>query len=236
MPTPARFWPAPVPALVAAATGSLEAPIPSAGKRPAATRPPGTRQAAQHVSLARSRSCSPDEWLRPHGHLDCAGEEHSSGRSYCPQASPFRLVIAGRDAGRQYISVGPGDRAAAAGRLPVRLFAEQRLTEPVKLGDDLLRGRAHRLPGPFAQFLQLPRNLALDVGGNLVLPQLLEFPFRLADRRPQVFGSGVRFADHLAAFTGGCFQPVEFAHGSLLAPVSRAEAPRDGEKLVSAHS
>ena len=27
MPTPARFWPAPVPALVAAATGSLEAPI-----------------------------------------------------------------------------------------------------------------------------------------------------------------------------------------------------------------
>jgi hypothetical protein len=55
------------------------------------------------------------------------------------------------------------------------------------------------------------------VGANLVLPKLLEFPLRLANRSPQIFGSGVRFADHLAAFTGRCFQPVEFAHGSLLA-------------------
>jgi hypothetical protein len=27
----------------------------------------------------------------------------------------------------------------------------------------------------------------------------------------------MRFADHLAAFTGRCFQSVELAHGSLLA-------------------
>ena len=40
----------------------------------------------------------------------------------------------------------------------------------------------------------------------------LQFPLRLADRSPQILGGGVRFADHLAAFTGRGFQSAGEAH------------------------
>jgi len=43
------------------------------------------------------------------------------------------------------------------------------------------------------------------VGGNLVLRQILQLPLRLADSGAKILGGGVRFADHLAAFTGRCF-------------------------------
>src|SRR5215467_10219017 len=126
------------------------------------------------------------------------------------------LVVIALDVERHDIGVGAGDRTAAARRLPVGLLAEQRLTEPVELGDDLLRCRGHRLAGPFAQLLQLAGDLTLDVGGDLVLRQVLQLPLCLAYRGTKILGGGVRFADHLAAFTGRRFQSVEFAHGSLL--------------------
>ena len=67
-------------------------------------------------------------------------------------ASPrrSRVVVAGLDVERHHLGVGAGDRTPTARRLPVSLLAEQRLTEPVKLGNNLLRGRTHRLTGPFA--------------------------------------------------------------------------------------
>src|SRR5215467_4165095 len=92
------------------------------------------------------------------------------------------LVVAGLDVERHDIGVGAGHRTPPARRLPVGLLAEQRLTEPVELGDDLLRRRAHRLAGPLAQLLQLAGDLTLNVGGDLVLRQVLQLPFRLADR------------------------------------------------------
>jgi hypothetical protein len=39
-----------------------------------------------------------------------------------------------------------------------------------------------------------------------------QFPLRLGDRRPQILGGGVRFADHIAAFTGRGFQSAGEAH------------------------
>ena len=60
-------------------------------------------------------------------------------------------------------------------------------------------------------------DLTLNVGGDLVLCQVLQLPLCFADGSTKVLGGGVRFADHLAAFTGRRFQAVEFAHGSLLA-------------------
>src|SRR5215468_10895291 len=153
-------------------------------------------------------SATPPAPRSPPGRCGTPPDSHTPGsrRHTITRALPRScLVVAGLDAERHDIGVGAGDRAAAAYRLPVRLLAEQRLTEPVKLGDHLLRGRVHRLLGPFAQLLQLTRHLTLDVGSNLVLRQVLQLPLGLADRSPQILSGGVRFADHLAAFTGSCF-------------------------------
>src|SRR6266566_3220489 len=66
------------------------------------------------------------------------------------------LIVAGQDAGRYHIGVGARSRTTAASLLPVSLLAQQRLTEPVELGDHLLRRRSNSLTGSFAQLLQLP--------------------------------------------------------------------------------
>jgi hypothetical protein len=65
------------------------------------------------------------------------------------------LIIAGQDIGRYHIGVRAHSRTTAAGLLPVSLLAQQRLTEPVELGDHLLRRRSNSLTGPFAQLLKL---------------------------------------------------------------------------------
>src|SRR5690242_2420609 len=109
------------------------------------------------------------------------------------------LVLVGPGVERHHLGVGAGGRAPAARLLPVGLLAQQRLTEPVELGDHLLRGRAYRLAGPFVQLLQLPGHLELDMGGNLIPRQGVQLGLRFAYRRPQLPRCGVRFADHLAS-------------------------------------
>ena len=107
--------------------------------------------------------------------------------------------------------------ATATGLLPVGLLAQQRLTEPVELGDDLLRRCGNGLAGPFAQLFQLPGHLRLDLGGHLVPGQGTQLLPGLTHRSPQILRRGMGFADHLPAFAHRRFQPVQFAHGSLLA-------------------
>src|ERR1017187_10174197 len=96
------------------------------------------------------------------------------------------LVFIGLDVARHPSDVGTGARPPPARRLPVGLLAQQRFTEPVELGDHLLRRRAYSLTSPFAQLLQLPRHLKLDVSGNLVLRQGSQLLLRLAYRGPQI--------------------------------------------------
>ena len=89
----------------------------------------------------------------------------------CPGAL---VVVAGvtvqaypRLAGRRARTTSVSGRVAARrplAVLPVGLLAEQRLTEPVELGDHLLRGRAYRLAGPFVQLSQLPGHLEAGYG------------------------------------------------------------------------
>src|SRR5215510_6695272 len=59
------------------------------------------------------------------------------------------VVVAGLDVERHHIGIGAGDRTPTARRLPVGLLAEQRLAEPVKLGDNLLRCRTYGFTGSF---------------------------------------------------------------------------------------
>src|SRR5436190_10282880 len=81
--------------------------------------------------------------------------------------TPSAFVFAGPDVERHHIGVGACRRAPAARLLPVGLLAQQRLTEPVELGDHLLCCRADRVAGPLVKLLQLPGHLLLDVGGHL---------------------------------------------------------------------
>jgi membrane protein DedA with SNARE-associated domain len=127
------------------------------------------------------------------------------------------LVLVGPGVERQHIGVGARRRAPSARPLPVRLLAQQGLTEPVELGDDLLRRGGDRLLGAFAQLIDLARHFELELRGNLVLRQGAQLLLRLAHRGPKVLGRGVGLADHLAALAHRHFQTLEFAHGILLA-------------------
>ena len=62
-----------------------------------------------------------------------------------PWRCPSALFLAGQDAGRHHIGAGARGCATAAGLLPVGLLAQQRLTEAVELGNDLLRRRGNGL-------------------------------------------------------------------------------------------
>jgi hypothetical protein len=62
-----------------------------------------------------------------------------------------------------HVGIGSCRGAAAAGFLPVGLFAQQGLAEPVEPRDHLVRRRGDRLPGPFAEFLELQRYPSLEV-------------------------------------------------------------------------
>src|SRR5215472_7222794 len=129
------------------------------------------------------------------------------------------LLLVGPDVERHHIGVGAGGRPPAARALPVGLLAQQRLPEPVELGDHLLRRPSYGFLGPFAELLQLPGHLLLDLRGNLVLGQGVHLTLRFADRGPQIFGGGVGLADHLAALADRRLQPVGFAHGFPLSLV-----------------
>src|SRR5206468_12611671 len=100
--------------------------------------------------------------------------------------SALRLVLARLDVERDHVRVGAGDRAPAARRLPVGLLAQQRLTEPVELGDYLLRRRLDGRAGLFAQLLQLAGHLALNLSGHLIAGQVLQLSLGVADRSPEI--------------------------------------------------
>src|SRR5215472_7068607 len=123
------------------------------------------------------------------------------------------LLLVGPDVERHHIGVGACGRPPAARPLPVGLLAQQRLPEPVELGDHLLRRRSYGFLGSFAELLELPGHLKLDLCRNLVLGQGVYLALCLADRGPQILGGSVGFADHLAALADRRFQPVGFAHG-----------------------
>src|SRR6201985_3186658 len=135
------------------------------------------------------------------------------------------LIIAGQDIRRYHFGVRAHSRTTAAGLLPVSLLAQQRLTEPVELGDHLLRRRSNSLTGPFAQLLKLPGDLSPDLSGHLVGRQGTCLLPGLTDRGAQILGRGVGFADHLTALAHRRFQPVQFTHGILLAPRLSPAAP-----------
>ena len=71
--------------------------------------------------------------------------------------------------------------------------------------------------GPFAQLLQLPRHLVLDLGRNLVLRQGLQLPLCLPHCGSQILGGSVGFSKHFAAFTNRRLQSIGFGHQTLLA-------------------
>src|SRR6266516_1234784 len=131
--------------------------------------------------------------------------------------APSALVVAGPDVERHHIGVGARRRTPAARLLPVGLLAQQRLTEPVELGDHLLRCRGYRLTGPFILLLQLPGHFEPNMGGDLVPRQGVQLTLGLTYRSPQILRGGVGFADHLAAFASRRLQSVEIAHGIPLA-------------------
>ena len=103
-------------------------------------------------------------------------------------AGASAFVCAGLNVERSHIAFGTRGRAPATRCLPVGLLAQQRLTKPVELGDHLLRRRAYCLTGPFAQLLQLPGYLELNMSGNLVVRQRSSsfFASRTAARRSLV--------------------------------------------------
>src|SRR5271166_3597550 len=92
-------------------------------------------------------------------------------RRVSPRTGASARAFAGQDVGRHHIGVRACGRATAARLLPVRLLAQQRLTEPVELGENFLRRCGDGLTSPFAEFLQLPGHLQLDVTGDLILGQ-----------------------------------------------------------------
>jgi hypothetical protein len=118
---------------------------------------------------------------------------------------------------RHHVGVGARDSTPAASPFPVSLFAEQRLTEPVELGNHLLRGARDSGTGLLVQVRQLPGNLELNPGRDLVLGQILQLALRITYRGPQILRGSVGLADHFAALANRRFQPVEIAHGILLA-------------------
>ena len=95
------------------------------------------------------------------------------------------VVFVGVVIDRYDIGVGSRDRTLTARRLPVGLFAQQRLTEPVELGDHLLRCRVDGLTGFVRSARPAVATLRLEEGGDLVLRQATQLLFasRTAARR-----------------------------------------------------
>ncbi len=69
-----------------------------------------------------------------------------------------------------HIDVGTCGGTPTAGRLPVGLLAQQRFTEPVELGDHLLRRRGDGLTGPVSMHFRI----AARTAGGPVIGEIIQ--------------------------------------------------------------